>query len=145
MNNFFRYFLFLNLPVFLATLIACTGAHIPDQPVWTESPITDIKQVMGNWEGRTWPEPRTRRQEDWVKVRINEEGQFEFASYRTIGAWLGKGQLTLDKGKLVTEPQPEGGAATFTLYEGDGQRMLKVQGTTKSGRQQGAKLTPAKK
>ena len=145
MDNYFRYVLFLILSVFLVTLVACTGAHRSDQPAWTKSSITDITHVMGKWEGVTWAEPRTRRQEDWVKVRIKEEGQFEFASYRTIGAWLGSGRLTLEQGILVTEPKPEAGTATFTLYESNGKRMLKVQGTTKTGRRQGAELQPAKK
>ncbi len=145
MDNFFRHVLFLMLTVFLATLVACTGANRPDQPIWVKIPITDIKQVMGKWEGVTWFEPRTRRQEDWVKVKINEEGQFEFASYRTIGAWLGNGRLILEQDILVTEPKPDAGTATFTLYESNGKRMLKVQGTTKTGRRQGAELNPAKK
>ncbi len=142
MGKFIRFVFFLPLTFVFVTLMACTGANFPESPNWKEVPITDIKHVAGKWEGSTWSEPRTRRQDDWVKMKITEEGQFKFASYRTIGAWLGSGTLILENGKLVTKSQPDMGSATFTLYESDGKHMLKVQGTTKTDRRQAAELTP---
>jgi len=143
MGKFLRYVLFLQLTFFLATLTACTGVNFPESPTWKEAQITDIKRVVGKWEGLTWVEPQVARQDDWVKVRITEDGQFEFASYRMTGAWLGNGNLLLENGKLVTESKPDTGSATFTLYESHGKRMLKVQGTTKTGLRQAAELTPS--
>ncbi|WP_454061207.1 hypothetical protein [Candidatus Nitrospira salsa] len=129
----------------LTILTACTGVHLPESPSWKEVPIMNVEDVAGKWEGTTWTEPKTVRQEDWVKVRITEEGQYEFASYRMIGAWLGGGTLNLENGKLVTEPNPDTGSATFILYEDNGQRMLKAQGTTKASLRQVAELTPVEK
>ncbi|GJL62562.1 MAG: hypothetical protein NPIRA04_12160 [Nitrospirales bacterium] len=126
----------------LTILTACTGVHLPETPSWKEVPIMKVKDVAGKWEGTTWVEPQVARQDDWVKVRISEDGRFEFASYRMTGAWLGNGNLLLENGKLVTESKPDTGSATFTLYESRGKRMLKVQGTTKTGLRQAAELTP---
>ena len=145
MGKFLRFVLFLHLTFFFAVLMACTGVQFPEQPDWKEVPITDIQSIAGVWEGVTWSEPRTARQDDFVKVKIAEDGQFEFASYRMIGVWLGKGNLILENGKLVTESNPNAGSATFTLYEGNGRRMLKVQGKTKTGLRQAAELTTGKK
>jgi hypothetical protein len=136
--------LFLPLLVFGTILTACTGAHLPTHPVWEEIPITAIQQVAGKWEGVTWAEPRTPRQDDWVRVQISEKGKFEFSSQRMIGTWLGNGNLILEKGKLVSLSKPDMGNATFTLYESNGKHMLKIQGKTKNGRRQEAKLNPAK-
>ena len=144
MRKLVRYVLFVYLSVFLAVMTACTGAKFPDSPSLKEIPITDIKQVVGKWEGVTWAEPRVARQDDWVKVAITENGAFNFSSYRMIGAWLGSGKLRLENGKLVTEPQPDTGNATFTLYKSDGRPMLKVKGTTKTDRRQEATLNPVK-
>ncbi len=142
MSKLVRYVFFAHLLVFLAIVTACTGVHFPDQQAWKEVPITDIKRVAGKWEGITWTEPRARRQDDFIKVAINEEGHFEFSSYRMIGAWLGSGKLLLENSKLVTAPKPNAGNATFTLFEHAGKYMLKVSGTTKTGRTQAAELTP---
>ncbi len=144
LGKFVRFVFFLPLTFFLVTPMACTGVHVPESLNWKEVPITEITRIVGEWEGLTWSEPRTRHQDDWVKMSITEEGQFKFSSYRTIGVWLGSGKLILEKGKLVTESQPDAGSATFTLYESDGMRMLKVQGMTKTGRRQIAELNPAK-
>ncbi len=145
MVRLLRCVLFLYLMVVLSTLIACTGIHFPDSPSWEKVSLTNISQVAGKWEGITWAEPRTIGQDDWVEVKIEEDGQFKFASYRMIGAWLGSGALRLENGELATEPQPNSGSATFTLYESQGKRMLKVNGRTKTGQRQVAELNPAKK
>ena len=140
-----RIFPFLHLMGFFSTLIACTGVQFPDDQSWQKVKLSDMSQVTGEWEGVTWAEPRTGSQNDWVKVRISEDGHFEFSSYRTIGAWLGSGNLRLENGQFVTELQPDSGSATFALYESRGKRMLKVKGRTKTGHSQVAELTPAKK
>ncbi len=143
MRQFIRYIFFVYLAIFLTTITACSGIQFPNSPSLKEIPITDIKQVAGKWEGVTWAEPRVARQDNWVKVAITKEGAFHFSSYRMIGAWLGSGKLRLENGKLVTEPKPDAGNATFKLYESDGKRILKVKGTTKTDRRQEATLNPA--
>ena len=46
--------------------------------------------------------PRTR-DDDWVTLVIGETGAYEFASYRMIGVFAGKGKLVLTDGKLSAE------------------------------------------
>ncbi len=145
MSKLLRFVLYVQLLFITSILVSCTGIHLPETLSWNEIPIADIKHVAGKWEGMTWSEPRTGRQDDLVKVLITEEGQFKFASYRLIGVWLGTGTLNLENGKLVTESNPDTGSATFTLHESHGKLMLKVQGVTKTGVRQVAELTPVEK
>ena len=93
MDTFRRCVLFLPLLAFGTILTACTGAHLPANPDWKEIPVTAIQHVAGKWEGVTWAEPRTPRQDNWVRVQISEKGKFEFSSHRMIGTWLGSGTL----------------------------------------------------
>ena len=142
---YFKGLMTVSLTVGMITLMACSGVVSKPQSSWTEVPISDITSLAGKWEGVTWTEPRRGgKHEDWVKVGISKSGQYKFASYRLIGVWLGSGNLLLEDGKLVTESKPDAGSATFTLFQSNGERMLKVQGVTKGGIRQSAELKPAK-
>ena len=117
---------FLSLSLVCALVVAsCTGVTYFDHPSWTETPITDIKEVAGMWEGSTWMEPRTMREQNWGKVKIQEDGTYEFQTFRNIGAWVGKGTLKLEKGKLVGPPSEQGGTLRLTLHTDGDKRMLK--------------------
>ena len=99
MVPFIRRFLWTVLVMGNVAFVACTGVQHFDHPSWTEVQISDMKDVAGNWEGSTWMEPRTLREQNWAKVRIQEDGTYEFATFRNIGAWVGKGTVILEKGK----------------------------------------------
>ena len=145
MSLFIRRFLCMGLVAVSVALAACSGVQSFDDTSWTEAKISDIKNVAGNWEGPTWMAPRTMREQNWAKVRIEENGTYEFATFRNIGAWVGKGTLTLEEGRLVAPPSEKGGSLKMTLYESGDKRMLKVEATNSEGRLQRAELTPPKK
>ena len=121
-----------------AMFLGCAAAQLRQPP--SQVPISDFKQVAGKWEGLLTPVPRKR--EDWVELRIKEDGAYHFSSFRMMGEFFGSGTLMLTDGKMMTEG--DRGKAIFILYESDGGRMLKVDATMKSGLQYTAELTPAK-
>ena len=74
-------------------------------------------------------------------LRIGEDGSYEFASFREIGAFQGSGTLRLSAGQLFLEG-PRGGRATFTLYADNNRRLLRVDGVGPDGQRLTADLTP---
>ena len=80
------------------------------------------------------------RNDDWVQVSIRDDGMYTFKSYRTIGVFSGRGQLTLNQGK-----------ATVRLTRGiDSFSMKQMEfaccgrEATKEGIEYASDLTPAK-
>ena len=136
---------YLILIMFCTTALSCSGVQSSPPPSWVEAKISDFKSIAGNWEGSTWMEPKTVRESNWAKVTINEDGIFKFETYRTIGAWVGKGTLHLEDGKLVSPRSDQEGNIKMTLFKSDGKRMLRVDATDKKGRLQRAELEPSQK
>jgi len=103
-------------------------------------PITDIKSVAGNWAGNFSRD--ATRQEDFVRLTINDDGTYEVSSVREIGVLQGKGKAVVQNGKLVIEG--ERGIGVYTLYERAGSKYLKGQAKTKDGDTFSGELKPAK-
>ena len=93
---------------------------------WQPTAISDFKNVAGKWEGLLVRNPRTR-DDDWVTFVIGETGTYEFASYRMIGVFAGKGKLVLTDGRLTAKTD-KGGQMTLQLYvdSGSSERMLRA-------------------
>ena len=104
------------------------AANAKDQP--SPTAITDIKSIAGKWEGIMVRTPRSRT-DDWVRVNIQDTGDYDSASYRTIGVFSGKGKLTVADGKATA--QSEKGRLTLQLFtdKTSGQPMLKAEGRGK--------------
>ena len=79
-------------------------------------------------------------EDDWVKVRIHEDGTYEFAAYRTVGVFGGKGQFTLKDGTLFVET--ERGTASIALFVAEAGRMLRAEAETKDGLRYSGDLLP---
>jgi hypothetical protein len=94
--------------------------------------IADIKNIAGKWEGIMIRTPKSRT-DDWVNVTIQDTGDYDFASYRTIGVFSGKGKLTVADGKATA--QGERGKLTLQLFtdKASGQPMLRAEGKAKDG------------
>jgi hypothetical protein len=122
-------------------ILACTGQDESKHEPWVYSPITDMTQVAGTWEGLLIRSPRSR-QDDWVKLIIRPDGTYAFESYRTIGVLHGRGQFSLKDGRLAAISQR--GSISGSLYLLDASRMLKTEGTAADGVQYQAELTPKK-
>jgi hypothetical protein len=129
-----------HLLALLAVLGACTNTTPPATSPWSEAGISDFKNIAGQWEGlmRRAPEMRS---DDWVQVSIRDDGMYAFKSFRTIGVFSGRGQLTLNQGKATRST--DHGELTFVLYEANGVRMLRAR-ATKDGIEYASDLTPAK-
>jgi len=117
----------------IVLVVATACASTPSGPA-TPVPITDFKMIAGRWGGVILGLSGPRNDEgDWVDVAIGEDGSFNFGVYRTIGAFAGKGKLTLKDGKLTGEG--ERGSATYTLIDRGGKQYLRAEGRLKSGTQ----------
>jgi hypothetical protein len=132
---------FVALSFVAMLMVACADPRPAPRIQWSPMPIPEIKAVAGKWEGLLKRLPRAR-QDDWVELTITEDGRYKFASYRLSGAFKGSGSTTLQDG--ILREVSEAGTITFTLYQANGQRMLKADGTTSDGLRYIADMTPAK-
>ena len=102
-------------------------------------PISDFKAVAGKWEGLV----TAKRQKDWLQIVIDENGNFEAVSRRDFtGTFTSKGTFQLIEGRLKSES--ERGIGTYTLYEDEGKRILRLEARTSRGIRHSGNLTPAK-
>jgi len=131
--------LFLSLSCLMATVGCETVPPLP-QLEWKPVPITDPAQAAGKWEGILRREPPSRT-DDFVTIIIVTDGRFRFTSVKTIGVLSGEGTFTIaDGGLTITD---ERGSINMTLYEGDGQRMLRAKARSHDGIEYHSDLTPS--
>jgi hypothetical protein len=133
----------LQMPALIiaATLmVACSSIGSKEVRQWEPSPATDFKSVAGKWEGLLVRNPRTP-DDDWVTLVISDTGGYEFASYRTVGVFAGKGKLSLTDGKLSAKSE-KGGQMTLQPYvdRASSDRMLKVDAKDSGGYTYSAEL-----
>src|SRR5215470_14643614 len=112
--------LVLMLAIVGASLAGCAGST--SQMPSVKVPIASVSAVAGTWAGTARRDPST--EDDWIEMTIKDDGTYEIKSFRTIGTLLGGGKLTLSNGSMTSETQRA--SAIFTLYEGEGKRVLKV-------------------
>jgi hypothetical protein len=107
-------------------IVACSFMATKETRQYQPSAIADVKSVAGKWQGLLVRNPRTR-DDDWVTLVIGETGAYEFASYRMIGVFAGKGKLVLTDGKLSAKSE-KGGQMTLQLYadSGSSERILRA-------------------
>ena len=107
--------------------VACSLMGAKETRQYQPTSIADTKSVAGKWQGLLVRNPRTR-DDDWVTLVISETGEYEFASYREIGVFAGKGKLVLSDGKL-TAKSDKGGQMTLQLFadSGSSERILRAE------------------
>ena len=93
--------------------LAC-AVFAAEKTQWSPTEITDIKSISGKWEGIMIRTPKSKS-DDWVNVSIQDNGDYEFASYRTIGVFSGKGNLAVKDGK-ADGPRRKGQRNGAALY-----------------------------
>ncbi|MGH7335323.1 MAG: hypothetical protein ACREKS_21780 [Candidatus Rokuibacteriota bacterium] len=134
--------------VLIVIVVAVTGAACArpttSSPVLSTVPITDFKSVAGKWGGlvRGLPPRGSGRDEDFVDVEIRPDGTYDFGIFRTVGVFGGKGQLTIDDGRLTFKT--ERGATTVVLLEGNGKRILRANAVMTNGLRLSSDLTPVR-
>ena len=124
-------------------IVACSSTAPKETRQWQPIAIADFKSVAGKWQGLLVRNPRTR-DDDWVTFVIGETGTYEFASYRMIGVFTGKGKLVLTDGKLSAKSE-KGGQMTLQLYadSGSSERRLRAEAKDSEGFQYWADLKRA--
>lgn len=132
MNKMIRFLQISGLVVVVQAALACAVFAASAKTQWSPTEITDLKSIAGKWEGIMIRTPKSRT-DDWVNVSIQDNGDYEFASYRTIGVFSGKGNLAVKDGKAMA--QGEKGTVTVQLFteKTKNQSMLKAEGKGKDG------------
>ena len=142
MGRYQRTMLLVMLALVTIAIIAAPAdlyAARPTQP--TAVVISDMKSVAGRWSGILYGRPGGTRGQDWIELALQEDGTYTLESARTIGMFTGSGMLRLADGRLIAEG--EKARATFTLYQRDGKRFLRAEGSMASGQPLRADLYPA--
>src|SRR5512140_3817453 len=100
MRSIMRFFQIGALIIGVQATLVTTALAASAKPQWSPTAITDIKTIAGKWEGLMIRTPKARS-DDWVRVSIQESGDYDFASYRTIGVFSGKGNFSVKDGKAT--------------------------------------------
>ena len=93
--------------------LACAVFAASEKAQWSPTQITDIKSIAGKWEGIMIRTPKSKT-DDWVNMSIQDNGDYEFASYRTIGVFSGKGNLAVKRWQKLWR-RSEKGSLTMQL------------------------------
>ena len=99
MGRIVRFVQISGLVIGVQAALACAVFAASEKAQWTPTQITDIKSIAGKWEGIMIRTPKSKT-DDWVNMSIQDNGDYEFASYRTIGVFSGKGNLAVKDAKL---------------------------------------------
>ena len=132
-------------------VIACGMMGDKETRKYQPIAIADMKSIAGKWQGLLVRNPRTR-DDDWVTLVISETGEYEFASYRMIGVFAGKGKLVLSDGEL-TAKSDKGGQMTLQLFADSGSSDRILRAVAKDGEgfsywadlKRGAEAPPARR
>jgi hypothetical protein len=124
----------------LAALVLGACASSPPPAPATPVPITDYKMVAGKWAGHVIGLAGPRDDGDWIEMTIGDNGAYEFGIARTIGVLAGKGNFTLEDGKLSMKGE-RGRQATFALFQRESARFLRGTGMLHTGTAMSGDLT----
>jgi hypothetical protein len=106
----------LGLPLFAALLLAGCATLPPAKPV------QDLKVLSGNWTGTVVTRGGGSHT---ATMTINDDGTY-VAVVLTIPPGTFKGTARVVGGKVQIKSETTGRTGTWTLHEGDGQRVLIV-------------------
>jgi hypothetical protein len=105
-------------------------------------PITDLKSVVGRWEGLlAGLSSRPSVEQDFVEVVIRADGTYEAKAARTVGVLRGRGTVEVRDGNLVLRSDA-GATGTAQLFSAEGRLLLEVDATSADGRRVSARLSP---
>jgi hypothetical protein len=130
--------------VFAEIVIACGSVEHPPAIPLERIPIMDVSSVAGDWEGVLVQYPPSRN-EDWIRVRIEEDGTYRYEVLRTIGVFSGQGRFSVEDGALSAKS--EKGTINVQLYRHSGKddRILKNKAQSSDGITYLAELTPKRR
>ncbi len=125
-----------------SSVVACSTVERSGTAHLEPIPVPDVGSVAGMWEGLL--EQSASRRDDWVRLRIQQNGRYHFEAARTIGVFSGNGQFEVENGKLIG--RSERGAVTLQLYRNpdNDARVLKGEGRSRDGLTYRTELTPVR-
>jgi hypothetical protein len=128
----------------LGVIVACSTVEHPPSAPLERIPIMDVSSVAGDWEGVLVQYPPSRN-EDWIRVRIEEDGTYRYEVLRTIGVFSGQGRFSVEDGALSAKS--EKGTINVQLYRHSGKddRILKNKAQSSDGITYLAELTPKRR
>ncbi len=127
-------------------MAACSTVEQVPAPPLEQVAVTDFNSVAGNWEGLMEQSPPARsRYDNWLRLKIQEDGTFHFQAIRTIGVFSGSGQFTLEDGTLLAKSEKGRIAARLYRHAGQNDRVLKAEGGSGDGIIYHSELTPARR
>jgi hypothetical protein len=128
----------------LGVIVACSTVEHPTSAPLERIPIMDISSVAGDWEGVLVQYPPSRN-EDWIRVHIEEDGTYRYEVLRTIGVFSGQGRFLVEDGALSVKS--EKGSINVQLYHHSGKddRILKNKAQANDGVTYLADLTPKRR
>jgi hypothetical protein len=128
----------------LGVIVACSPVEHPPSAPLERVPIMDVSSVAGDWEGILVQNPASRH-DDWIRVRIEEDGTYRYEVLRTIGVFSGQGRFSVEDGALSAKS--EKGTINVQLYRHSGKddRILKNKAQSSDGITYLAELTPKRR
>lgn len=110
----------------LGLSVGCSSGPPQQGPPGNPVEITDLKMVVGRWEGIV-KQDNSARVEGSVTLIISETGTYLFAGQTAEHAAVGAGPLELREGRLIGETRQR--VVTFTLYDRGGRPTIVVKST----------------
>lgn len=110
----------------LGLVTACSSGPGHGDPSWTSVPITQVSQLVGEWEG-TVKKNRAMMPSGSVRLMIRENGSYLFAGESFSKVALGAGMLQPDDGRLVSTSDRR--TVRLSLYDHKGVSVLLVEST----------------
>jgi hypothetical protein len=110
----------------LGALIACAGGPPQMDPTWKLIQITDVRMVVGDWEGAV-KKNEALLPEGPVRLMIRANHTYLFAGETADAIAVGSGRVDIADGRLVGDSERR--AVTFTLYDHKGNVVLVVDAT----------------
>lgn len=110
----------------LGLVTACSSAPGHGNPSWTSVPITQVSQLVGEWEGPVMKN-RAMMPSGSVRLMIRENGSYLFVGESFSKVAVGAGMLQPDEGHLVSSSDRR--AVRLSLYDHKGLSILLVEAT----------------
>ncbi|MDF0673648.1 MAG: hypothetical protein P0120_04805 [Nitrospira sp.] len=110
----------------LGLVTACSSGPGHGDPSWTSVPITQVSQLVGEWEGPI-KKNRAMMPSGSVRLMIRENGSYLFVGESFSKVAVGAGMLQPEDGHLVSASDRR--AVRLSLYDHKGVSVLLVEAT----------------
>ena len=110
----------------LVLVTGCSSGRSHGDPTWTLVPITQVSQLVGEWDGPV-KKNRAMMPSGSVRLMIRENRSYLFVGETFSKVAVGAGMLQPDEGRLVSTSDRR--AVRLSLYDHKGVSVLLVEAT----------------